>query len=154
MKTYNVLYAEDVPHYAFGQVEARNDRSAVAKARKMDTDSFQQYEPDWDHAHCRRIVYVEGPDGDNIAEDIQLDEDNAFVLVGHREKIKVCRAADDLLEALEKACVLLDRIRETCHYENGLPVTHLEARDIEIIHGDAVTELPAIKAAIRKARAP
>ena len=36
------------------------------------------------------------------------------------------------------------RIRE------GLPVTFLEARDLEIIHGPAVTELPAIKSGDRE----
>jgi len=39
---------------------------------------------------------------------------------------------------------LLDRISDTLHYEDGLPVTALEARDIEIIYGDAVTELASL----------
>ena len=80
-----------------------------------------------------------------IAEDIQLDEDTAFALVGHPDKIRAARAADELLDALERACALIDRIRDTCEYEGGLPVTFLEARAIEIIHGDAVTELPAMR---------
>lgn len=74
-KTYSVLYAEDVPHYAFAEVEARNDKSAIAKARRMNTDSFTAYDPDWDRAYCRRIVHIEGPDGTLIAEDIRLDPD-------------------------------------------------------------------------------
>jgi hypothetical protein len=60
--------------------------------------------------------------------------------------------APQLLKALEDAFTLLDRIRETLHYEDGLPVTFLETRDIEIIHGDAVTELPRLKTLIRQAR--
>jgi len=32
MKTYTVIYAEDVPHYALGEVEARGSKDAIAKA--------------------------------------------------------------------------------------------------------------------------
>ena len=57
-----------------------------------------------------------------------------------------------LLKALEDAFVLLDRISDTLHYEDGLPVTALESRDIEIIYGDAVTELARFETLIREAR--
>lgn len=60
--------------------------------------------------------------------------------------------APHLLNALEDAFVLLDRISDALHYEDGLPVTFLEARDIEIIYGDAVTELARFEMLIRKAR--
>jgi hypothetical protein len=60
--------------------------------------------------------------------------------------------APELLKALEDAFVLLDRIGDTLHYEDGLPVTALESRDIEIIHGDAVTELARFETLIRQAR--
>ena len=40
MKTYTVLYAEDVPHYALGEVEARGPKDAIAKARKLNTETF------------------------------------------------------------------------------------------------------------------
>src|SRR4029077_2467876 len=36
VKTYTVIYAEDVPHYACGEVEARGPKAAIAKARKLD----------------------------------------------------------------------------------------------------------------------
>lgn len=39
-KTYSVLYPEDVPHYAFGEVEARSPKAAIARARRMKTDTF------------------------------------------------------------------------------------------------------------------
>lgn len=73
MKTYTVLYAEDVPHYAAGEVEARNPQAAIRKARRMDTDSFCAYDADWSQSYNRRIVEIEGPDGELIAEDIRLD---------------------------------------------------------------------------------
>jgi hypothetical protein len=60
--------------------------------------------------------------------------------------------APKLLKALEDAFALLDRISDTLHYEDGLPVTALEARDIEIIYGDAVTELAPFETLIRAAR--
>ena len=64
-----------------------------------------------------------------------------------------CTASSaELLKALEDAFVLLDRISDTLHYEDGLPVTFLEARDIEIIYGDAVTELARFETLIREAR--
>jgi len=57
-----------------------------------------------------------------------------------------------LLKALEDAFDILDRISDTLHYEDGLPVTALESRDIEIIYGDAVTELARFETLIREAR--
>ena len=60
--------------------------------------------------------------------------------------------APQLLKALEDAFTLLDRIGDTLHYEDGLPVTALESRDIEIIYGDAVTELARFETLIREAR--
>jgi hypothetical protein len=60
--------------------------------------------------------------------------------------------APALLKALEDAFTLLDRISDTLHYEDGLPVTALESRDIEIIYGDAVPELARFETLIRQAR--
>ena len=60
--------------------------------------------------------------------------------------------APKLLKALEDAFVVLDRISDTLHYEEGLPVTFLESRDIEIIYGDAVTELARFDTLLREAR--
>jgi hypothetical protein len=60
--------------------------------------------------------------------------------------------APQLLKALEDAFTLLDRISDILHYEDGLPVTALESRDIEIIYGDAVTELARFETLIREAR--
>lgn len=63
-----------------------------------------------------------------------------------------CNSHYELLKALEDAFTLLARISDTLHYEEGLPVTALEARDIEIIYGDAVTELVRLETLIRDAR--
>jgi hypothetical protein len=98
MKTYTVLYAEDVPQYAQGEVEARGPKDAIAKARKLDTDTFTAFEPDWSGAVSRRIVSIEDPDGDVIAEAIPLDD---FVLHNaDAEKRLKLDAAEAMFEAL------------------------------------------------------
>ena len=150
MKTYTVIYAEDVPHYAMGEIEARSPKAAIAKARKLDTDTFGAYDADWNNAVCRRIVSIQDEAGNDVARDMPLDNYRLEHLTDEDATIK--HHARELLDALERAHALLDRISDTCHYEDGLPVTFLEARDIEIIHGDAITELAPIETLIRKAR--
>jgi hypothetical protein len=86
------------------------------------------------------VIVTEDSEG-RLAPDEQHDA-NGYLLA----------MAPALLKALEDAFTLLDRIRDTLHYEDGLPVTALESRDIEIIHGDAVTELPRLETLIRQAR--
>jgi hypothetical protein len=85
-------------------------------------------------------IVTEDSEG-RLAPDEQQDA-NGFLLA----------MAPALLKALEDAFTLLDRISDTLHYEDGLPVTALESRDIEIIYGDAVTELARFEALIRRAR--
>lgn len=98
MKTYTVLYAEDVPHYAYAEIEARDRNDAVAKARKIDTAFFTAYDPDWNGAVCRRIVSIDDPDGNTIAQDIPLDD---FILHhANSEKRLRLEAAQEMFEAL------------------------------------------------------
>ena len=98
MKTYTVLYAEDVPHYALGEVEARGPKGAIAKARKLDTETFTAYDPDWSGAVSRRIVSIEDPDGHVVAQDIPLDN---FVLHNaDTDKRLKLDAAEAMFEAL------------------------------------------------------
>jgi hypothetical protein len=98
MKTYTVTYAEDVPHYALGEVEARGPKDAIAKARKLDTETFTAYDPDWSGAVCRRIVSIEDPDGHVVAQDIPLDN---FVLHdADTDKRLRLDAAEAMFEAL------------------------------------------------------
>jgi hypothetical protein len=150
VKTYTVIYAEDVPHYAMGEIEARGPKAAIAKARKLDTDTFGACDADWNNAVCRRIVSIQDEAGNDVARDMPLDNYRLEHLTDEDATIK--HHARELLDALERAHALLDRIADTCHYEDGQPVTFLEARDIEIIHGDAITELAPIETLIRKAR--
>jgi hypothetical protein len=98
MKTYTVIYAEDVPHYALGEVEARGQKDAVAKARKLDTDTFTAYDPDWSGAVSRRIVSIEDPDGSIVAHDIPLD--NYVLYNADTDKRFKLDAAEAMFEAL------------------------------------------------------
>jgi hypothetical protein len=79
MKTYTVLYAEDVPHYGTREFEAADDALAIECARAITADAMSKYtnDPDYSHTLCRRIVHIEGPDG-IIAEDIYLTPDDSL----------------------------------------------------------------------------
>ncbi len=98
MKTYTVIYAEDVPHYALGEIEARSPKDALAKARKLDTDTFTAYDPDWSGAVCRRIVSIQDHEGNIVAEAISLD--NYVLHNADTEKRLKLDAAEAMFEAL------------------------------------------------------
>jgi hypothetical protein len=98
MKTYTVIYAEDVPHYAHGEVEARGLKDAIAKARKLNTETFTAYDPDWSSAVSRRIVSIEGPGGNIVAQDIPLD--NYVLHNADTDKRLKLDAAEAMFEAL------------------------------------------------------
>jgi hypothetical protein len=152
MKTYTILYAQDIPHYGSVELEAESDEHVIDAARahwdaaKLDPVN----DPDWNNPVCKRIVEISDEAGRSIANDLRLD--NYYLDCAADEEITIRKHARELLEALERAHILLDRISDTLHYEDGLPVTALEARDIEIIYGDSVTELAPIENLIRKAR--
>ncbi len=136
MKTYKVLYAEDVPHYAFGEVEARNDKAALRKARKMDTSEFTSYDPDWDHSVCKRIVLIEDEDYNEIAHDIPLDD--FHLRRGGDADRRLCEAAADSLAALkaliEQAKTLRDAIEDvTYHFDDELDALTKAARTGELV---------------------
>jgi hypothetical protein len=95
MRTYTVLYAEDVPHYGIGQVKAASDHEAIAMAKSAD---FRTDDPDWNNTICKRIVHIEGPDG-IIAEDVPLDD--WFLQQCSRDFRRKLDAAETMFEALE-----------------------------------------------------
>jgi hypothetical protein len=93
MKTYTVLYAEDVPHYGTREFEVADDTLAVERARAITPEAMGNYtnDPDYKNTRCRRIVHIEGPDG-IIAEDIYLTPDDSLQDSAHH-----------LAQALEQA---------------------------------------------------
>jgi hypothetical protein len=74
MKTYTVLYAEDVPHYGTREFEVADDTLAIERAKAITPEALSTYtnDPEYNNSRCRRIVHIEGPEG-IIAEDIYLD---------------------------------------------------------------------------------
>jgi hypothetical protein len=89
MKSYVVLYAEDIPHYGVREFTVADDQLAIQRAIDITPAAMSAYTNDPDHVNSqfRRIVHIEGPDG-IIAEDICLDE---------RDRVA---AATDMLAAL------------------------------------------------------
>lgn len=50
MKTYSVLYAVDVPHYGFHDIEAEDDRAAIAAAEALHkANGVEYYDPSWEY---------------------------------------------------------------------------------------------------------
>jgi hypothetical protein len=68
-----------------------------------------------------------------------------------REDGALYDAAPTLREALTRAFATLERIADLLHYEDGQPVTALDARDVETIYADAISELASIESLIRQA---
>jgi hypothetical protein len=101
MKTYTVILAEDVPHYATVEIRAANDREAIETAKSYDRDEVI-FEPAWESAVCRRVVeIVNDGSGKSIALDIAVDE---YFLRNGGEPERILRdAAPELLSVLRDA---------------------------------------------------
>jgi hypothetical protein len=73
MKTYSVLYAEDVPHYATLEIQAASDEEAITAAKARHTGDLDFDSPDWESPILRRIVSIEDANYIGVAGDIPLD---------------------------------------------------------------------------------
>jgi len=104
LKSYSVLYAEDIPHYGSVDIEARDDAEALRLALSFDSDKVSYYEGCWDGAACKRIVSINDAAGRTIAQDIPLDDyrlhhgieaqhHKASVTVDNRFRIDIRRSA-------------------------------------------------------------
>jgi hypothetical protein len=98
VKTYTILYAEDVPCYGTARIKARNEAAALDAARDYDLSEVAIY-PDWRNGVCKRIIHIEGPRGKVFGTDIPLD--NCFLRYGGEKDRLLCEAARDLLDAVE-----------------------------------------------------
>jgi hypothetical protein len=128
MKTYSVLFAENVPHYGVGQIEAEDDAAALEAAKAYDLFRVTT-DGQWGNSACKRIVHIEDSEGNTIAEDIALD--TCFLRYGGDTERALCDAAPQLLKALEKCEQAIQEATDIMHYEDGLPVTALDGRQIE-----------------------
>lgn len=130
MKTYTILFAEDVPHYGTVEIEARNVAAALKAAKAYDLSEVIT-DPEWENSVCRRIVHIEDPEGNTVAHDIALD--GFFLRSGGDKDRTLCDAAAEMLEAL-RLCE--DVLSELARLDDGTP---------------SVSALNAVRAAIAKA---
>jgi len=101
MKTYTVIFAEDVPHYAIGEIRAASKRGAIEAAKAYDRDELF-FEPEWQNTVCSRIAEIaDDATGKSIALDLALD--NYFLRNGGVAERALCDAASELLAVLEAA---------------------------------------------------
>ncbi len=97
MKTYSVLFAEDVPYHGTAEIEAADDAGAVEAAKACDV-SANTTDPDWNNGFCKRIVYIQAENGELVDADIPLDD--CFVRYGGEPERILCDAAAELLRTL------------------------------------------------------
>lgn len=103
MKTYTVLYAEEVPHYGIDTIEATDDTAAIVLAKAQPLTGIT-LDPDYENAICKRIVHIEDAAGNIIATDIALD--NCFIRYGGEPERKLCDLASHYLEALQRIAAI------------------------------------------------
>jgi hypothetical protein len=100
MKTYTVLYAEDVPHYGAHEIQAENDAGALDAAIGLHKrGGVTLDDAQWSGAVCARIVHIADEDGHIIEEDRPLDD--YFLGTGGTAARLLCDAAAEMLNALE-----------------------------------------------------
>jgi hypothetical protein len=101
MKTYSVLFAEDVPHYGVAEIKAQSPEAAIEAAKVHDRDDLSAWDAEWGSAVCARIVEITDDEtGAVVARDIPLDE--CFLREGGERGRLLCDAAPDLLAALRR----------------------------------------------------
>jgi hypothetical protein len=128
MKTYSVLFAEDVPHYGVAEIKAKDDAAALELAKAYDLSQVTN-DGQWGNSACKRIVNIEDSEGNIVIEDIALDD--CFLRYGGEKERVLCDAAPQLLKALEMCERAILEATDIMHYEDGLPVTALDGWEIE-----------------------
>ncbi len=107
MKTYTVLFAQDVPHYGQVEITATGDEEALAKARlywkrvQGDKEPWPLYDAQHDTAILDRIVEINDETGRQIAADIRLDTYH-LTIAPTELNVKLIENASPMHKALEK----------------------------------------------------
>lgn len=115
LRTYSVLFAEDVPHYGVAEIEAKDDAAAIEAAKAYDLTEVTT-DAEWENSVSKRIVHIEGPDGKMIAYDVPLD-DYSLRSGGEKDRL-LCDAAAEMLEALE---LCEDVLSDLSRLDDGTP---------------------------------
>ena len=87
MKTYSVLYAQDVPHYATVDIQAATNEEAIEAATSRNID-FDFEDPDWQSPILQRIVHIQDENAIDIANDISLDRHHLLTDSKVRDALK------------------------------------------------------------------
>jgi hypothetical protein len=115
MKTYSVLFAEDVPHYGAGEIKARNAAAALKAAKAYDLSQITN-DPDWQNSACKRIVYIQDPDDNIVHCDVPLDD--CFLRYGGEPERRLCDSAAEMLRVLE---LCQDVLSDLSRLDDGTP---------------------------------
>ena len=88
-----------------------------------------------------------------IAEIVTEDEEGRLAPdKQHHPNGRLLAKAPQLLTALERAFEILEHIADMLFYKDGQPVTALEARQIEEIYFEAISEFAPFEMLIRQSR--
>ena len=132
MKTYTVLFAEDVPHYGTAEIQADSDDAALEAAKAYDISEVTS-DAEWENSACKRIVWIEDAEGNTIIEEVALDD--CYLRYGGDKERALCDAAKDMLDALE---LCEDVLSELARLDDGTPsITALNAARTAIAKGKA-----------------
>jgi hypothetical protein len=83
---------------------------------------------------------------DSLDSDLTVERARTIV---HRVNVH-----EQMLKALEAAESAINEAADIMLYEDDLPVTFLESREIEIAHGTLVTVMAEVQKAVRDGRSP
>jgi hypothetical protein len=101
MKTYSVLFAEDVPHYGTAHLEAEDDAAALEAAKAYDISEIAN-DPEWENSVCRRIVHIEDAAGNTIFHDIPLDNYCLCLASERTDMLNALKLCEDVLSDLAR----------------------------------------------------
>jgi hypothetical protein len=107
MKTYTVLFAQDVPHYGLVEITATGDKDALAKARRYwkrvqrNKEPLPLDEPDYDRAVLDRIVEITDETNRQVTADVRLDTYH-LAIAPTELHVKLIENASPMYAALEK----------------------------------------------------
>ncbi len=120
MKKYEILYAQDVPHYGTVELEAENDAAIVeaAKAYWNATDLDPVDDPDWNNPVCKRIVVIRDEAGNEIANDVRCDDYNLEYITDEDRTMGI---AYPLLPSFRGCCFSLAHFARPAADINGRP---------------------------------
>jgi hypothetical protein len=101
MKTYTVLFAEDVPHYGTAEIEAENDEAALEAAKACDISEVTN-DPSWGNSVSKRIVYMQDADGLTVCEDVPLDNYRLGFESERAEMLEALELCEEVLSDLAR----------------------------------------------------